>query len=126
MAAGLYNFIIEQGATFEREFRFFDVFIDLDDPGNVPRSLTGIGARMQARKKYQSEDVIFSLTLGEGLTITDPDSGVIHMELTSDQTEDFNFSCAVYDLETYVLDSEPEIVDRAFQGEITLSREATR
>jgi len=126
MSAGTYDFKIEQGATFSRLFQFFDVYISEDDPDNEPSNLIGWSARMQVRTKAQSTTPLLSLTVGNGLTITDAINGKIVLDLTSEQTAALNFSCAYYDLELFVDDSDPEIVRRELEGQITLSREVTR
>lgn len=126
MSAGLYNFEIEQGATFSRTFEVFDTFIADGDVGNVESNLTGWSARLQVRKKPQSSTTLLSLTMGSGLSIPTPANGTILMELTSVQTAALDFNCASYDLELFVTGSSPAVVDKLIRGEVTLIRESTR
>ena len=126
MSAGTYDFKIEQGTTFSRLIQIFDVYIAEDDPDNEPANLTSWSARMQIRTKPQAVTPILSLSIGNGLTITDAINGKIVIDLTSVQTAALDFSCAYYDLELFINDSDPEIVRRELEGKISLSREVTR
>lgn len=114
MAAGLYNFTIEQGATFRRTITWHDV------------DLTGFTARLHARRQIPDTDTVLDLASGNELTITpdnpDPDS-TIEIELTDEETAALDFDTAHYDLE---LESAGGEVTRLLYGVITLSREVTR
>ena len=81
---------------------------------------------MQIREKKIAAGPIISLTLGNGLTIPNPTDGKIFVEIDSIQTSTFNFKCAVYDIEIFVLGSNPPIVERMLEGSVDLNREVTR
>ena len=55
MAAGIYNFTIEQGATFTKNFTWLD-------SNNAAVNLTGWSARIQCRASIGSTATIFSYT----------------------------------------------------------------
>ncbi len=117
MAAGTYNFTIEQGARFSKRIEWKDAADDL-----VP--LTGLAARMHLRPKVDSATVLLEMTTDNGrITLTDP--GIIEWALGADVTADLDFSSAVYDLEIYdPLDD--TVVDRLLEGKVTLKKEVTR
>lgn len=115
MAAGLYNILIEQGATFIR------TLVWRDSDGNLI-DVTGFTARMQIRSKQSSSTVILEVTSDDYITVGDTD-GEIYIEIPASVTEDLDFTRAVYDLEMI---SSGGIVTRLIQGDITLSKEVTR
>ena len=120
MAAGIYNFTIEQGATFKRTFRY------KDSNGN-PISLSGSLVRMQIRQNVNSDVVIDEFTSNNNsFVLTTPAGGSevnqINLEITATETAAFNFNNAVYDIE---IDSGDEVI-RLLQGKIKLSKEVTR
>ena len=117
MAAGTYDFTIEQGATLSKR-------LEWRDGSNVLVPLTGLEARMQLRSKIDSTDVILELSSIAG-TIVLEDPGVIRLYVGADVTDELDFKTAVYDLEIYdPLDA--EVVTRLLKGTITLSKEVTR
>jgi hypothetical protein len=116
MAAGIYNMIIEQGATHTRSFTY------TDDAGTAV-NLSGYSARMMARAAYQSSATLFSVsTATSGLTIPTPANGTIVLTLTDAQTAALPCD-GVYDLEIV---SPSGVVTRLLQGLVTLSGEVTR
>ena len=133
MAAGIYNFTLEQGTT--HTFR-----IDYKDSNNEPIDLTGYTARMQIRNAPKGSTLHASLTTvtsscGTGLTlepeidgITYPTtSGSIGVVISAASSSMFNFDQASYDLE--IVSTDPitfcETVTRVLQGKIKLSKEVT-
>ena len=125
MAAGIYNFTIEQGATFTRVFKY------KDSNGN-PINLSGSSAlRMQIRENIDSPSPIPGGTfgLGSGFTIsssvgsTDP---TIQEQFTliipATTSSAFSFNKAVYDIELV----QEGVTTRLLQGKIRLSKEVTR
>jgi len=115
MSAGIYNFEIEQGATFTR------TIVYQDSAGN-PVNLTGYTARTQGRATYQSNAYLFSLTSSPaaGITIT-PLVGQIDITISATDTGNLPVG-GVYDLEIV----NGSVVTRLLQGSFTLSSEATR
>ena len=107
MAAGKYNFTIEQGTTVDFEVVY-------KDSNNVPINLSDYDGRMQIKDK-----------IGGSTT---------HITLSSSLAEDntglnfkgsaFNFTQAVYDLEI-VSGSDFPVVTRILEGVIKLSKEVT-
>lgn len=116
MAAGTYDFEIEQGTTFNKEFLYKDVN---DDPVN----LSGYTARMQVRSTVSSADVLLSLTTSNGRITMGGAAGTIDLDLTATDTAAITWRRGVYDLEIV---SSNGTVTRLLQGVITISREVTR
>lgn len=115
MAAGNYNFTIEQGATWTRDFVW-------TDSTGTAIDLTGYTARMQGRATIQSPATLFSLTSSPaaGLTITAAQGKVT---ATISATDTSNLPCGgFYDLELI----NGSVVTRLLQGSFTLSPEISR
>ena len=130
MAAGKYNFAIEQGST-------LDFTINYKDINNTPIDLTDYGARMQIRPNIGSDQLIASLSSslnndGSGLnmTPTDPDtllvlpksSGSIQVIISAASSSNFAFSSAQYDLEIH----SGSFVEKIIRGTVSLKKEVTR
>ena len=128
MAAGKYNFTIEQGTTIKLELAYKDA------NGN-PIDLNGYSGRMQIRPDYadntKTSYIYLSSSLnndGTGLNfsgsngVTPPVSGTIGLFISAASSSALNFETAYYDIE---LES-GSIVTRLLQGTIKLSREVTR
>ena len=127
MAAGKYNFVIEQGATLNLNVQWNDEYDD-------PISLEGCHARMQIRPEIHSSTVLLSLTssyfdgCGTGLNLsgsngtTPLQSGSIGVYVSAASSSLLNFSEAYYDLEV-VNGCE---VYRLLEGKIKLSKNVTR
>jgi len=111
--AGIYNSVIDQGAT-------FTINIVYNDSNNNPVNLTGYTARMQLREKYTSVAVLTLTTENGGLTIT-PLTGNIAVLATATQTEAIEAAYYLYDLE---LTSGFEIT-RLIQGQLTVRAQVT-
>lgn len=118
MAAGKYDFTIEQGATFERKLTFYN-----DAEQTEPRNMTGYKWRMQFRYSPFSSDYLYEMTSEDGQIITtNQATGEITLKITAEDTETLNFSQALYDLESV----DGDVVKRELQGKVTLSREITK
>lgn len=116
MAAGRYDIIVEQGATWTRT-------ITVTDDG-TPRDLSGYTIRMQVRSKHSSETVLLEMTTGNGITITDAAGGVFVVQLTAEQTGALpRVNGYRYDLE---LEDGAGVVTRLLEGRFTVSPEVTR
>lgn len=124
MAAGSYDFQIEQGATFQRVL----TWTDADDN---PFNLTGYSGRMMIRPTYADIDTgppILSLTspssgiaLGGGagtIVIFVPAANTAALPIPP--TADHKYR---YDLEVQAADG---TVYRVLQGEVAISQEVTR
>lgn len=120
MAAGKYNFLIEQGTT-------VNFGITYKDSTGSPVDLTNYAARMQIRPSVDSSTVICSLSSslspdGTGLNISSPISGSINLYISAASSSAFTFTEAVYDLEII----SGSIVTRLIEGYVKLSKEVTR
>ena len=128
MAAGKYNFVIEQGTT---------VRIDLayKDASGSAIDLNGYSGRMQIRPDFadntKTSYIYLSSSLnadGTGLNFSGssglipPVSGTIGIFISAPSSSALNFDTAYYDLEIQT----GSIVTRLLQGTIKLSREVTR
>jgi len=129
MIGSIYNFIIEQGATFQLNLQYRDYL------GN-PIDLTGYTGRMQFRPSPSSNTVYLTLSSslnpdGTGLNFSGsqnllpPTSGTIGVVISSCTSSELNFSQAYYDLELYSGSSCPYTI-RLIQGQVQLSPEVTR
>ena len=135
MAAGKYNFVIEQGSTLDFEIAY-------TDSGSNKIDLTDYRGRMQIRDKFPGVDNANNSTLiitlssslendGTGLNFSGsnsanpPTSGTIGVFISAVSSSELNFSKAVYDLEI-VSGSTYPIVTRLLQGTVTLDKEVTK
>ena len=119
MPAGTYNFKIEQGAKFSKDFTW-------QNADGSPFNITGYTFRMMARHNYDDAQPVISLSTIEppgGISIVDAANGRFRISLTQAQTAALNFIEAIYDLEAVPPAGE---VMRLLEGKITLSREVTK
>jgi len=125
MAAGKYNIVIEQGATYQVELQY-------KDSNNQPIDLTGYSGRMQIRPSIGSTTSYLYLSSslqadGTGLNfsgsngITSPMSGAIEIYISAATSSLLTFSTGVYDLEI----QSGSVVTRLLQGNVQLSKEVT-
>ena len=85
MAAGIYNFTIEQGATFTRQFKYKDAngtAIDL-----ITESHT---ARMDIRTSIGGDLISSFSTVGSGLSISSPN--IISLTIPAEDTASYTFN----------------------------------
>jgi hypothetical protein len=128
MAAGKYNFTIEQGTTVNFELQY-------KNASGSAINLTGYSARMQIRPDYadntKTSYLYISSSLnsdGTGLNfsgssnLNSPTSGTIGVYISAASSSALNFDTAVYDLELQT----GSLVTRLLQGTIKLSKEVTR
>jgi hypothetical protein len=116
MAAGVYNFTIEQGTTVAIDFAY-------QTAAGVAIPLTGYTARMQARETVSSPVAVIDATIANGQLTINEAGGIVSLGLTATVTAALDFRTAAYDLEIV---SGAGVVTRLVQGTITLSREVTR
>jgi len=116
MAAGQYDILCEQGATFRRELVW-------QDENESPIDLTGYSARMQVRPSVKSTDVIVELTTANNRITLYPAEGKIELNLLASTTAGLVAKQCVYDLEMVAPSGE---VTRLLQGSFTISPEVTR
>ena len=131
MAAGKFNFVIEQGATLDFEVAYTDSNSNKID-------LTNYRGRMQIRDKFpginnaNNSTLIITLSSslesdGTGLNfsgssgVNPPTSGTIGVFIDAERTATFDFNKAIYDLEIV----SGSIVTRLLEGNVTLIKEVT-
>jgi len=133
MAAGKYNFIIEQGAT-------TDFAVNYTDSNNNPVNLTGYNARMQLRPTKESTIIYITLSSslnscytglnlsGSGGPIANqpPSSGSLGVFISAASSSALDFNKAFYDLEIVSGSGDCAIVTRLLEGTVTLSKEVTK
>jgi hypothetical protein len=123
MAAGIYNFTIEQGTTVVKQFTYKDASANVVD-------LNGYYVRMQMRDSITDAAPVTggSFTTSSGMTIlataNSTASGTIQLRIEASVTKDYTFTTAVYDIE--IEDPASSTVTRLLQGTIKLSPEVTR
>ena len=115
MAAGIYNFICEQGATFQRS-------LTTTDGAGEPLDLSGYTARMQVRRDIDSATVMITLTTENGGSTLGGEAGTIDLYISDSDTSDIPRS-GVYDLEII---SGGGVVTRLIKGKFELDPEVTR
>ena len=111
MAAGTYNFIVEQGATFTRQLTVKENSSAMD--------LTGYSVASKMRSTHDSSTVVGTFTC----TVSNASGGIITISMTSSTTAAIEEGIYVYDLE---ITSGSSIVTRLLQGNITVNPEVTR
>ena len=130
MAAGKYNFAIQQGDT-------VDFTINYKDSSGNPIDLTNYQARMQIRPTAGSPTVIASLSSsldndGTGINMTPQDptslltlpksSGSLQVVISAASSSAFDFRVAQYDLEIV----SGSFVEKIIRGNVSLRKEVTR
>ena len=111
MAAGTYNFVLDQGATFTRQ-------LTVKDDGSV-MNLTGYSVASKMRSTHASGTVVGTFTC----TISNATGGIITMSMTSTTTGGIEEGIYVYDLE---MTSGSGVVTRLMEGTVTVNPEVTR
>ena len=130
MAAGKYNFVIEQGST-------VDFTVNYKDSSNNPIDLSSYGARMQIRPSADSTVLIAHLSSsldadGSGIHMEpiDPDSllqlpkssGSLQVIISAASSSLMDFGIAQYDLEIH----SGSFVEKIIRGRVSLRKEVTR
>ena len=132
MAAGKYNFTIEQGSTTDFEIVY------KDSSGN-PVDLSGYTARMDLRATPGADTSYLTLssslgTCGTGLNLSGSGgtsaskpltSGSIGIYISAVSSSALDFTEASYDLEIVSGSGDCAVVTRLIEGKITLSKEVT-
>ena len=131
MAAGRFDFTLEQGATTDFEIQY-------RDNRNKPVDLTFYNGRLQIRPEIGSSTVYLTLSSsldgvgGSGLNmsgsngITPPTSGSIGVYISSTTSTTLDWEGqAVYDLEIYSGSGDGIFVTRLLEGKVRLSKEVT-
>lgn len=123
MLAGVYNFTIEQGATFTR-------LIEIEYPDSedltvfLPFDLSGYSASMQIRRTIDSTTPQITLTDANGRIEIQSASVVNAIRLTLLPSETVLVETdGVYDIE---IEDDSGVISRILKGTVTLSRQVTR
>ena len=111
MSAGTYNFILEQGATFNR-------ILTLKEDGGV-MDLTGYSVASKMRSTHDSSTVVGTFAC----TISNATGGQITMTMTNSITGAIEEGIYVYDVE---ITSGAGVVTRIMEGQVTVNPEVTR
>jgi len=111
MAAGTYNFILEQGATFNR-------ILTLKE-NNSAMNLSGYSVASKMRSTHDSSTVVGTFTC----TISNASAGEITMQMTASTTGAIEEGMYVYDVE---ITNSAGTVTRIMEGSITVNPEVTR
>ena len=115
-AAGSYDFVADQGATFSR-------VITWKDSAGVPVNLLGYTARMQLRSQIDTAGAaVFELTTDNNRITLGGTAGTITLLAAATATAAIPADTYVYDLE--LVDS--AVVTRLIQGSFELRGEVTR
>jgi hypothetical protein len=117
MAAGYYDFEIEQGADFTLAVNYQDTAsatIDLS---------TYSSGRMQIRESTESSSYVIELTTGNGRLSLDQSDPNITLTLSNTETASLDFDHAVFDLEIVASGGE---VTKILRGNVKLIREVTK
>ena len=111
MAAGTYNFILEQGATFSRILTVKE--------NNSAMNLTNYTVASKMRSTHDTSTVAGTFTC----TISNASGGEITMQMTANTTGALEEGIYVYDLE---ITNSAGTVTRLMEGNITVNPEVTR
>ena len=111
MAAGTYNFVLDQGATFTRQ-------LTVKENGSA-MNLTGYSVASKMRSTHDTSTVAGTFTC----TISNASGGIITISMTSSTTAAIEEGMYVYDLE---ITSSGGTVTRLMEENITVNPEVTR
>ena len=113
MAAGTYNFTVEQGTTFKRS-------LTLQENGSA-MNLTGYSVASQMRSTHDSSTVVGTFAC----SLSNATGGIIQMGMASGATTNIEEGIYVYDVEI-TSSSGGGTVKRILQGTVTVTPEVTR
>jgi hypothetical protein len=117
MAAGVYNTVIEKGATFE-------LTVTYKDATGAAVDLTTWTVRMQVRETPSSSTIILTSEGGSPtIVLTKNSSGVISATVSAANTAALTPATAFYDIEAQ---NASGVVRRVLQGRIIISPDVTR
>jgi len=85
------NWRVTQGETFPLELQY-------QDPDENPIDITGINIVMEIKDKPGGNVLCARLTVGDGITISDPTTGVMEITISPERTRVFNYPRAAYEI----------------------------
>lgn len=113
LAAGLFDFTIDQGATNTLRITWFDEEV-------IPVDLSaGFTAMLQIRLTGDAATTLLSLTQASGITLAAAEP-TITVAITSTQSAALTFTRAVYDLT--ITQTSGTVVTRLLEGTVTLRK----
>ena len=115
MAAGVYDLVIEQGATLNTTFTW-------KDPSGTATNITSYTARAMFRPDYGSDPVLSLTTADSTIAITGA-SGIVTFNVPAATTAFLYAGTGVWDLELVAPNG---TVTRLIGGSYTVSTEVTR
>jgi hypothetical protein len=115
MAAGRYDFAIEQGSTFSK-------LLCYQNPDGSPIDITGYVAELQAKKLGPTSLPLIDLSTGNGGIVIDGPNGTITLSMTDEAAALLDFIRTAYDLK---LTPPGGKAFRLLKGSISLDREVT-
>jgi len=115
MAAGVYDLVIEQGATLNTTFTW-------NNPSGTAINITSYTARAMFRPDYGSDPILSLSTTDSTIAITGA-SGIVAFNVPATTTAFLYAGTGVWDLE---LVSPSGVVTRLIGGNYTVSNEVTR
>lgn len=116
MAAGSYDILCEQGAT-------FSLVLTWRNPDGTPIDITGYSAKMQVRASKADATAILTLDTTTGGITLGGDMGTVTLTASATATNSLTSGAYVYDLE---LTSATNNVTRLIEGAFTVSGQVTR
>ena len=114
--AGTYNFICNQGATFNRELTW-------TDSSNTAINLTSYTARMDVRANVNANATLVTLTTENGRISLGGANGKVTLTIDANTTANIAAGLYVYDLEVV---SSGDEVTRLIEGNFKVTAEVTR
>lgn len=122
MAAGTYNFTIEQGATFKRRLTWS--YTDPATGQEEPNNLTGFTVKMQIRDLPTDPNILLELSTENGKITVDAGVGQINLTLSALETSKITkWREGYYDI---IVTSPLGEVTRLLQGKIAVSYGITK
>lgn len=108
---------IRKGSTFNRIYEWKTGTVEDSDPVN----LTDYTIRSMVKEGYEGA-LIFSLTIGTGITVSDPTTGKFEITLTAEQTNSVTANKGVFDIE---LVSPGGVVKNLIGGSVSFYKQVT-
>lgn len=115
MTAGLYNFLIEQGSTFDKTLT---VYVDSDM--STPLDLTGYSGELVVKDSRPGTTTYLTFSTADSSMVLGGAAGTVRLLATDEVTALLDFDRGVYDLE---LEDSGGAVTRLLQGYFTLSKQ---
>ena len=115
MTAGRWDFILEQGATFQ-------VTLTYKDSNDTAIDLTSYTARMKIKESHAESASLVELTTANGGITLGGVAGTIALLISDTDTTALDFDNGVHDLEIV---SGSGIVTRIVEGNVVFSKEVT-